>query len=389
LSYESRVEEELYRVLKNVLHKKKYVIEGVNFVDVEPQKRADSGRADLAVIIQPAKTLLVIECKKKIGGNVPGAFKKFDPMSSLVIDQALNYATHLGAEVFATTNGNIVALFDMPQKGSGFRIDTNSILIKETPINEDIALELLTLAARIHTGLKVSKTTLDWAFIVRLRSFVQYLAGELEISTREKLNKDSTFEDKLQRFGEVAGSANPEIYAREAAYILMNKIIFYRILERSYPDLRRLTPIKLSNSMEYLESLNKSFRKVIEVTEDFEPVFSTGIYDEVSLPDDPDLLDEINSFIEEMGRYRLEEIESDVVGFVFENLLKEDERHTLGQFYTPPPIAEFITRWAIRSPSDCVLDPAVGSGTFAVKAYTLLKKLKIPQTEKIVHKEVL
>ena len=74
MSYESRVEEELYRVLKNVLHKKKYVIEGVNFVDVEPQKRADSGRADLAVIIQPAKTLLVIECKKKIGGNVPRGF---------------------------------------------------------------------------------------------------------------------------------------------------------------------------------------------------------------------------------------------------------------------------------------------------------------------------
>lgn len=69
MSHESKVEEELYRVLKNVLYKKKNVIEGVRFVDVEPQKRADSGRADLAVIIHPAKTLMVIECKKKTGGN--------------------------------------------------------------------------------------------------------------------------------------------------------------------------------------------------------------------------------------------------------------------------------------------------------------------------------
>jgi len=389
LSHESKVEEELYRVLKNVLQKKKYVIEGVKFVDVEPQKKADSGRADLAVIIHPAKILLVIECKKKVGGQVPGAFKKFDPMSSIVIDQALNYATHLGADVFATTNGNVVALFDMPQKGQGFGIDTNSILIKETTITEEIALELLTLAARIHVGLKVTKTTLDWAFIVRLRSFVQYLAGELEISTKERLKKDISFKGKFEKFAEVQRSVTTKTYAHEAAYILMNKIIFYRVLERSYPNLPKLIPINLGSSTEYVESLQKSFENVIHVTKDFEPVFSTGIYDEVSLPDDSDLLQEINSFIEEMGRYRLEEIEADVVGFVFENLLKDDERHTLGQFYTPPQIAEYITRWAIRCPTDSILDPAVGSGTFAVKAYAQLKKLKVPQTEKTIHKEIL
>ena len=389
MSHESKVEEELYRVLKNVLHKKKYVIDGVKFVDVEPQKKADSGRADLAVIIHPSKTLMVIECKKKVGGNIPGAFKKFDPMSTLVIDQALNYATHLGADVFATTNGKVVALFDMPQKGGGFRIDTNSILVKETPITEEIALELLTLAARIHAGLKITRTTLDWAFIVRLRSFVQYLAEQLELSTKEKLKKDASFTEEFKKFGEITGSVNPEIYAREAAYILMNKIIFYRILERSYSNLPKLVPVKSLNSAEYLESLQKSFEKVVHITKDFEPVFSTGIYDEATLPDDPDVFDEINSFIDEMGKYRLEEIESDVVGFVFENLLKDDERHTLGQFYTPPPIAEFITRWAVRSPTDRILDPAVGSGTFAVKAYAQLKKLKVPQTEKTNHKEII
>jgi len=76
LAGESKVEEELYRVLKNVLYKNKYIIEGVRFVDVEPQKRAGSGRADLAVIIHPQKVLLVIECKKKVGAHIPGAFKQ-------------------------------------------------------------------------------------------------------------------------------------------------------------------------------------------------------------------------------------------------------------------------------------------------------------------------
>jgi type I restriction enzyme M protein len=389
VSRESKVEEELYRVLKNVIEKKKYTIEGVRFVDVEPQKKVDSGRADLAVIIHPSKVLLVIECKKKVGAQVPGALRQFDPMSSIVIDQALNYAVRLGADVFATTNGNVVALFDMPEKGQSFRIDTNRLLIKETTITEDAVLELLTLAARIHAGLKVTKTTLDWAFIVRLRSFIEYLASQLEPPTIEKVKKDTSFRDKFQHFTELVGGGTPEGYAREAAYILMNKIIFYKILERSYSALPRLNPIECSNSEEYAKALRKIFGEPVLVTKDFEPVFSTGIYDEVPLPDDSDLRDEINSFIAEMGRYRLEEIESDVVGFVFENLIKDHERHTLGQFYTPPQIAEFITRWAIQHPTDIMLDPAVGSGTFPVKAYAQLKKLKPLRAEGAVHKEIL
>ena len=388
MSCESKVEEELYRVLKNVLHKKKYTIEGVKFVDVEPQKRAGSGRADLAIIIHPSKVLLVIECKKKVGGHIPGAFKQFDPMSNIVIDQALNYAVHLGAEVFATTNGSILALFNMPRKGESFRIDANRLFIKETPITEESVLELLTIAARVHAGLKVTKTTLDWAFIVRLRSIIEYLAAQLEFSIKEKLEKDSVFFTKFEEFNNTTGKVSIAVFTRQAVYILINKIIFYKILERSYSDLPMLTPITCQNSEEYAKSLNKIFREAILVTKDFEPVFSTGIYDEIPIPDDVNLLDEINSFIEEMGRYRLEEIESDVVGFVFENLLKDHERHTLGQFYTPPQIAELITKWAIRSPNDLILDPAVGSGTFAVKAYSQLKRRMVFHTT-VIHKDIL
>jgi len=389
LSRESKVEEELYRVLKNVLEKNKYTIEGVRFVDVEPQKKVDSGRADLAVIIHPSKVLLVIECKKKVGLQAPKAFRQFDPLSSLVIDQALNYAVRLGAEVFATTNGNVVALFDMPRKGEGFRIDVNRLLIKETSITEEAATELLTLAARVHAGLKITKTPLDWAFIVRLRSFIEYLSAQLKPATLEKLKHDSSFKRRFDEFRELVGAGTPETYAREAAYILMNKIVFYKILERSYPSLPRLNPIKSKDSEEYAETLRRCFAEAVSVTKDFEPVFSTGIYDEVPLAEDPDLLDEMNSFIEEMGKYRLEEIGSDVVGFVFENLIKEDERHRLGQFYTPPQVAELIARWAFRNSTDIVLDPAVGSGTFAVKAYSLLNKLKPLRTNEINHKEIL
>jgi len=390
LSGEPKVEEELYRVLKNVLEKNNYTIEGVRFLDVEPQKKANSGRADLVVMIHPSKALLVIECKKKIEtAQAIKIMRQFDPLSSRVIDQALNYAVHLGAAVIATTNGNVIAVFVMPEKGEPFRIDRHRLLIKEVQITEDIATEVLTLAARVHAGLAITKTPLDWAFIVRLRSFVDYLASQLEPPTTERLKSDLSFQRRFEQFREMVGAATPETYAREAAYILMNKIIFYKILERSYPELPRLTPLSVASPDEYAEALRRSFREAIFVTKDFEPVFSTGIYDEAPLPSDSDVLDEINSFIEEMGKYRLEEIGSDVVGFIYENLIKDDERHRLGQFYTPPQIAELIVRWAIRESTDIVLDPAVGSGTFLVKAYAELNKLKPLRPEGASHKEIL
>ena len=53
-----------------------------------------------------------------------------------------------------------------------------------------------------------------------------------------------------------------------------------------------------------------------------------------------------------------------------------EERHQLGQFYTPPPIAELIVRWSIRSGDDKVLDPGCGSGTFLLEAYKVLAEWK-------------
>jgi len=61
---------------------------------------------------------------------------------------------------------------------------------------------------------------------------------------------------------------------------------------------------------------------------------------------------------------------------VYEELIPADERHQLGQYYTPPPIVELIAEICVRLPNDKVLDPGCGSGSFLVKAYYKLKELK-------------
>jgi uncharacterized protein YozE (UPF0346 family) len=49
--------------------------------------------------------------------------------------------------------------------------------------------------------------------------------------------------------------------------------------------------------------LQHQFAEAVRVTKDFEPIFSTGFYDEAPLPDSIDALEEISAFIEDTETY--------------------------------------------------------------------------------------
>jgi SAM-dependent methyltransferase len=72
-------------------------------------------------------------------------------------------------------------------------------------------------------------------------------------------------------------------------------------------------------------------------------------------------------------RFRLREVESDVLKILYESLIDRDERHGLGEYYTPDWLAAKVVRRAVERPLEQkVLDPACGSGTFlfhAIRAF--------------------
>ena len=68
-------------------------------------------------------------------------------------------------------------------------------------------------------------------------------------------------------------------------------------------------------------------------------------------------------------RFRLREVESDVLKILYESLIDRDERHGLGEYYTPDWLAAKVVRHAVDRPLEQkVLDPACGSGTFLFHA---------------------
>ncbi|MEM4570801.1 MAG: N-6 DNA methylase, partial [Desulfurococcaceae archaeon] len=122
--------------------------------------------------------------------------------------------------------------------------------------------------------------------------------------------------------------------------------------------------------------LKDFFNKAIGVTKDFEPIFKAGIYDDIECVESEEVLKLLDWLITLIDQYRIEKF-GDVIGYVYEELIPAEERHQLGQFYTPKPIAELIVKWCIRRPDDRILDPGCGSGTFLVETYRVLAELKL------------
>ncbi|MDI6847914.1 MAG: N-6 DNA methylase [Candidatus Bathyarchaeia archaeon] len=396
MSREAEVESKLHHYIFGVLEKRGFTIDGVRFDEPKTQYPVSGRRADVAVVLaEGKKPLLIIETKRKYEER--GYFKatrKIMPTSRVVIDQALWYAMYSGAPYFATTNGRVFALFRRPEAGERFSFDTHRIIIKErVVIDEEFAEEILVTVARLYRQVPVAVTPLDWSFIIVLRDFVNWLSEAVEPLIQKKLRVDEAFKAKYEKFAEEVGyKPDAGQLAKEMSYVFMNKIVFYKVLERHYKELgtRKLKPISAPDAKAYLNALYSFFSKAVEVTGDFEPVFYTGIYDEIEIPDDTFVFEGINAFMEDMEHHRLEDLGSDIVGFIYEELIPAGERHALGQFYTPPAIAELITRWAVRKPDDRVLDPGCGSGTFLVKAYGRLLDLKgYREPTERVHKEIL
>jgi hypothetical protein len=77
----------------------------------------------------------------------------------------------------------------------------------------------------------------------------------------------------------------------------------------------------------------------------------------------------VRRILAHVRRFRLDQVESDVLKILYESLIDREERHGLGEYYTPDWLAAKIVRHVVERPIEQrVLDPACGSGTFLFHA---------------------
>jgi type I restriction-modification system DNA methylase subunit len=411
---------------------------------VRTELPVDSRQPDIVVLKKPDDIpILVIETKRKVERR--GYFRReerFDPYGRAVIGQALSYAALVkkryklpATPAFATANRDAMVLFspvkdprrylnwDAVERGDYEEaldpsfyvslIHENFLFDDRNPLREEFIQFVLDRVAGIWQR-EVEPETIrkrpgDW-LIGRLRYFVDSISRYyVEDVLRTRLTMEGRFAADLNALAVKAGYKNGladiigqdyshvGTLARMMAYTLMNKVIFYKVLERHYL-LTQLKPIIKENpeikSQEYLEVLNQRFKEAVERTGDFEPIFVTGLFDHIVLSEERGALVEIDELISLLSAIEIERL-GDIIGYIYEDLIPAEERHQMGQFYTPHPIAELIAKWCINgNPSALILGPGCGSGTFEIEAYWLLSQLKTGRKRSIppgrdVHSSIL
>jgi len=78
--------------------------------------------------------------------------------------------------------------------------------------------------------------------------------------------------------------------------------------------------------------------------------------------------------IDHLRSFDLTKLSEDILKGLYQALVDPEERHDLGEYYTPDWLAETVVRDLIDDPEKSVLDPACGSGTFLASVIRMKKK---------------
>ncbi len=211
-------------------------------------------------------------------------------------------------------------------------------------------------------------------FVERLREAVEVLTPSICESLQLTVERDRDYRDALNAWAVKQGITNFgdkaffDAVARQLVYRLLGKIIFYQSLRR--PE---LPPMQLRSIDPGLVQarLREHFQKAREI--DYQAVFDEDIGERVPFPHPA--IEELVELVEDLNRFEFSHMRSDVIGQVFEQLIPQEERHALGQYFTREDLVDFILGFCVRGKDAKTLDPTCGTGTFLLRAYDRLRCL--------------
>lgn len=228
----------------------------------------------------------------------------------------------------------------------------------------------------VHTGQEAEpKQPVDELLVLRIHERIRILSIYYKQLIEDRCHKNIEFRQELKKWFTDQGWSfawRPDDYdkaARQSAYMLVNKILFYNLLQMKRPN--DLDPLEIPESLtkgSLLQShLQAYFNLVLEI--DYETIYSTDFIDEIAFPDSREVVKEIKELIRILRRYDFSKLGFDVIGRIFERLIPQKERHFLGQYFTNADVVDLILRFCLKHEDDKVLDPSSGAGTFLVRTY--------------------
>jgi hypothetical protein len=314
-----------------------------------------------------------------------------DPLSQGIIKQVLDYALPLKAPYVCTCNINQLIWFDTeklidpttsPAERIIDRYHLSTIADPDTIVQPAVRLSIqqelkrfLADLAQMVTGERVKPMlAIDDFLIFRLYSAIETLAVHYTTLVAEQTQKDPAFAQRLagwfveQGWNFTYQAQDYDKAGRQAAYLLVNKILFYAALQQQLHLDPLQIPPDLSDGGILKPILQAYFQRVLAI--DYQTIFSTDFIDSLAFPQHYDAVETVKELVQDINRYQVAKIGYEVIGRIFERLIPEEERHKLGQYFTNPDVVDLILRFCkAYEPEAKVFDPACGAGTFLVRAY--------------------
>jgi len=361
--------------------------------EIIQQKQIGLGLPDVDTSGTDRKSPDMIICESRRSQNVLCVIEAKQPYFDVLDYEGLKKpawekANARKAKYFATTNFKELIWFNTQKVNEQkeeqvvhkYRLSEieNLDLIEETRYKEAIIKQLeifLTRLYAVHSGKEAEpKLPTDEFLIYRLHSKIERLSKYYTEIIYNRYHKDNTFARELGKWFVSQGwsfVSQPQDFdkaARQTAYLLVNKILFYDVLQARRPhELDPLeVPASLTKGSVLQATLQGYFDRVLRI--DYESIYTTDFIDVIAFPDEEDLVKEIRELVSILRQYDFSKL-SDIIGPIFERLIPKDERHNLGQYFTNPDVVDIILKFCLRREDDKVLDPACGAGTFLVRAY--------------------
>jgi hypothetical protein len=190
------------------------------------------------------------------------------------------------------------------------------------------------------------------AFVALMRDIVESLSGYLPTSG----DYPTFFEHIIATMPKDAGELDTA--RRAAAYLLLNQVVFYRILSKHKYD--ELDPALLETPGDLQR---RFFNRVLE--DDYAAIFASEVaplFPDRSLPFIKDMISTVNAV-------QPESFTRDLLGSVFHELIPDTVRKSVAAFYTNPEAARLLAKLTIDEPAATVADFSCGSGTLLMAAY--------------------
>jgi methylase of polypeptide subunit release factors len=338
--------------------------------------------------------------------KLPGTTEGRSPYAEEIVRDAHNKADNAGVEYFFTWNVNLFVLWDrkkwdvplldrrVREWKLGLDLDSPEDAGRSdvlAHIQQRFLPDLFEELVEIYTGRRP-----DWpmpADDIFIRSMESHLEWPIALAKNwlaVEAEKSKLFDKKLQEWMAAQDwtfvrNDHHEWYAAlhraasSLAYLLMNRIIFYKALYDRFGDLPQLgLRPSVKSAADAYSALQALFERAVIRSGDYEPLFYPHERDWASalVFEAPGAIQAWRGVLKAIQGIDFQEIPSDVLGLIFQRLIGPEERHRYGQHFTGDDVVDLINAFSIRTANATLIDPACGSGSFLIRAYYRKKILQ-------------